>query len=210
MYDELPLHTVNDVLDHAAQRFGDRIALVDGPSRYTFRDLHAQVLQASDGLRALGVRPGDRVALWLPNRVEWCVAFYAAVRAGAIVVPLNTGLSVPEATYQLAQSGSTVVVTADKYRSRRLAEDALAISAAAGGGLRVVVVGARVPDGALSWRVIASAPGRSGAGRPEKRVTARSKLPQKKWTGLALPMNRERNSLKMASTVTRIRQNAFA
>ena len=158
MNDELPLDTVNDVLDHAAKRFGDRTALVDGPSRYTFRDLHAQAFRAADGLRALGVRPGDRVAIWLPNRVEWCVAFYAAVRVGAIVVPLNTGLSVPEATYQLAQSGSTVVVTADRYRSRRLAEDALAISAAAGGGLRVVVVGAWVPGGALSWRVIASAP----------------------------------------------------
>jgi acyl-CoA synthetase (AMP-forming)/AMP-acid ligase II len=158
MNDELPLDTVNDVLDYAAKRFGDRTALVDGPSRYTFRDLHAQAFRAADGLRALGVRPGDRVAIWLPNRVEWCVAFYAAVRAGAIVVPLNTGLSVPEATYQLAQSGSTVVVTADGYRSRRLAEDALAISAAGGGGLRVVVVGAWVPGGALSWRVIASAP----------------------------------------------------
>jgi acyl-CoA synthetase (AMP-forming)/AMP-acid ligase II len=166
MYDELPLHTVNDVLDHAAQRFGDRIALVDGPSRYTFRDLHAQVLQASDGLRALGVRPGDRVALWLPNRVEWCVAFYAAVRAGAIVVPLNTGLSVPEATYQLAQSGSTVVVTADKYRSRRLADDALAISGTADRALRVVVVGARVPAGALSWHDIASAPHAPGSLAP--------------------------------------------
>ena len=83
------------------KRFGDRTALVDGPSRYTFRDLHAQAFRAADGLRALGVRPGDRVAIWLPNRVEWCVAFYAAVRVGAIVVPLNTGLSVPEATYQL-------------------------------------------------------------------------------------------------------------
>ena len=166
MNDELPLDTVNDVLDHAAKRFGDRIALVDGLSRYTFRDLHAQVLQAADGLRALGVRPGDRVAVWLPNRVEWCVAFYAAARAGAIVVPLNTGLSVPEATYQLAQSGSAVVVTADEYRSRRLADDALAISGAVGRALRVVVVGARVPDGAVSWRDIASASPAPGSPAP--------------------------------------------
>jgi acyl-CoA synthetase (AMP-forming)/AMP-acid ligase II len=158
MNNELPLNTVNDVLDHAAQRFGDRIALVDGPSRYTYREVHAQVLRAVGGLRALGVEPGDRVAIWLPNRVEWCVAFFAAVRAGAIVVPLNTGLSVPEASYQFAQSGSAVVVTTDEYRSRRLADDALTISAAADGVMRVVAVGARVPDGALSWRDIASAP----------------------------------------------------
>src|ERR1700721_1704635 len=51
-----------------------------------------------------------------------------------------------------------------------------------------------------------SAPGRSGARRPEKRVTARSKLPQKKCTGLALPMNPERNLWKTASTERRMRQ----
>src|SRR5260370_32585509 len=139
MNNELPLDTVNDVLDYAAKRYGDRTALGDGPSRYTVPDLHAQAFRAADGLRALGVRPGDRVAIWLPNRVEWCVAFYAAVRAGPIVVPLTTGLSVPQPTYHLAQSGSTVVVTADEYRSRRLAGDALAISAGAVGGLRGLV-----------------------------------------------------------------------
>src|SRR5271154_1821213 len=49
-----------------------------------------------------------------------------------------------------------------------------------------------------------------GAVRPEKRVTARSQLPQKKCTGLALPMKRPRNSLKIESTETRIRQNRLA
>src|SRR5581483_11247292 len=56
-------------------------------------------------------------------------------------------------------------------------------------------------------RVIGSAPSRGGARRPEKRVTAKSKLPQKKWTGLFLPMNRERNSLNKVSVTTRMFQN---
>jgi acyl-CoA synthetase (AMP-forming)/AMP-acid ligase II len=156
MHDEFPLSTLNDVLDHAARRFGDRTALTDGPRRYTFAEVHADVLRAAGGLRTLGVRPGDRVAIWLGNRPEWCVAFFAAVRVGAIVVPLNTGLSAPEADYQLTQSGSTVVITADAYRSRHLADDALAISAAGGGRLRVVVVGPHVPAGATPWSDIAS------------------------------------------------------
>jgi acyl-CoA synthetase (AMP-forming)/AMP-acid ligase II len=150
--------TVSAVLENAARRFGDRIALVDGQSRYTFRELDARALRAACGLSALGVQPGDRVAIWLPNCVEWCVAFFAAIRAGAIVVPLNTGLSVPEATYQLTQSGTGLVIAASQYRSRRLAADAVEIGAASGHLLRVIAVGAGAPDGAISWPDIASAP----------------------------------------------------
>src|ERR1043165_6547578 len=51
---------------------------------------------------------------------------------------------------------------------------------------------------------------RAGAGRPEKRVTARSKLPQKKCTGLDLPIKRERKTLNTSSTETRVRQNRRA
>jgi fatty-acyl-CoA synthase len=158
MHDEFPLRTLNDVLDRAARRFGDRTAVTDGPRRYAFADVHADVLRAAAGLQALGVRPGDRVAIWLGNRAEWYVAFFAAVRVGAIVVPLNTGLSLPEAEYQLTQSGSTVVITAVAYRSRRLADDALAISANGGGRLRVVAVGPNMPAGVTPWREIQSGP----------------------------------------------------
>src|SRR5581483_9010524 len=58
--------------------------------------------------------------------------------------------------------------------------------------------------------VMGSAPGRSGARRPENLVTAKSKLPQKKCTGLHLPMNHERNSSKTACTLNRIRQKLCA
>jgi acyl-CoA synthetase (AMP-forming)/AMP-acid ligase II len=166
MHDEFPLRTLNDVLDHAARRFGDRTALAAGPQRYTFADVHADVLRAAGGLRELGVRPGDRVAIWLGNRAEWYVAFFAAVRAGAIVVPLNTGLSVPEAEYQLTQSGSTVVIAAVAYRSRRLADDALAISADAGGRLQVVAVGPNAPAGVTRWSEVASGPSSPAAAVP--------------------------------------------
>jgi hypothetical protein len=53
-------------------------------------------------------------------------------------------------------------------------------------------------------------PGCKGARRPENRVTAKSKLPQKKWTGLHLPMNAVRNSCSTRSTCKRIRQNLCA
>src|SRR5829696_9024834 len=53
-------------------------------------------------------------------------------------------------------------------------------------------------------------PSRGGAGRPEKRDQARSKLPQKKWTGLLLPTNAQRDALSTCSQDTRMRQNRFA
>src|SRR6266542_2942619 len=59
-------------------------------------------------------------------------------------------------------------------------------------------------------RLIVSAPGRCGAGRPEKRVTARSKLPQKKCTGLHFPTKPHRNLSDTGFIATRARQNALA
>jgi fatty-acyl-CoA synthase len=151
--------TVVTVLDDVADRFGERTALVAGAERWTFERLRAESVRAANGFRALGVRPGDRVSIWLPNRLEWAVAFYGAVRAGAIVVPLNTGLTRSEVGYQLAQSGSSLIVTTDRFRDRALAAEVLELGRDAGLERRVVVVGTDVPDGAEPWSaVIAAAP----------------------------------------------------
>jgi fatty-acyl-CoA synthase len=150
--------TVVTVLDHAADQYSERTALVAGAERWTFERLCAESLRAANGFRALGVLPGDRVAIWLPNRLEWAVAFYGAVRVGAIVVPLNTGLTRSEVTYQLAQSGSTLVVTIDRFRDRALAAEALEIGREEALALRVVVVGTDVPDGAEPWTAAIASP----------------------------------------------------
>jgi fatty-acyl-CoA synthase len=86
------------------------------------------------------VRKGDRVALWLPNRLEWAVSFFGAIYAGAVAVTLNTALSVSEVEYQIDHSGASVLVVCAAYRNRDYRAEARQLRAALGDRLVVVVV----------------------------------------------------------------------
>jgi long-chain acyl-CoA synthetase len=77
------------LLDAAALRDPDALALLEGGARLTYRDLAGRAEQLAAGMAAWGVRTGDRVALLLGNRLEFVVALFAAARLGAVVVPLS-------------------------------------------------------------------------------------------------------------------------
>ncbi len=72
---------------------GDRSAIVTPSATITYRDLVALVNRMGSALRTLGVEPEQRVALLLPDGVEWAAAFFGAIRIGAVAVPLNTRLA---------------------------------------------------------------------------------------------------------------------
>src|SRR5438270_6839502 len=99
----------------AAERFGDADALEDAPVRFTFRQLHGAVREAARGFIALGVQPGDRVAIWAPNTWEWVVALGGLHPAGAVLVPLNTRVTVQVAAYVLAKSGAKMLLTVTDF-----------------------------------------------------------------------------------------------
>src|SRR5437868_14506707 len=95
----------------AAERFGEAEALVDSPVRFTFKQLHGATREAARAFIAMGVQPGDRVAMWAPNTWEWVVALGGLHAAGAVLVPLNTRFKGPEAAYILQKSGAKVLCT---------------------------------------------------------------------------------------------------
>jgi acyl-CoA synthetase (AMP-forming)/AMP-acid ligase II len=80
-----------------------------GGERITYTQLWDRAAKVSGGLREAGISPGDRVAIKLPNSIEWVVAFFAGLMAGAVVVPVNTRLAEPEAAYIIGDSGSSYV-----------------------------------------------------------------------------------------------------
>ncbi len=84
-------------------------ALIDGPRPLTYRALRDRVAAASGGLRALGVRRGDRVAVLSINRAEYIEVIFAAARLGAIVVPLNWRLTAAELAFQMGDSEPNVL-----------------------------------------------------------------------------------------------------
>lgn len=96
--------TVAGTLTNAASRTPDREALVFGDRRWTYRELDREVSGAAATLQRHGVGRGDRVALVSANSDRFVVAFYAALRAGAIVVPVNPALAVPELEHVLADA----------------------------------------------------------------------------------------------------------
>lgn len=102
--------TYGSALSRLADEFGAREALAFRGERYSFADVKRRVDEASRRFVALGLQPGDRVALWLPNRPEFLWCWLGASQIGLITVVLNTRLKLPEVRYQLAQSDSTALI----------------------------------------------------------------------------------------------------
>ena len=94
----------------AARERPEAPAVVAGDQRLTWAELDAAVDRAAAGFAAEGLSPGDRVAVQLPNGVDWLRAALGALRAGLVVVPVNTAYTDPELEYVLRDSGATLVV----------------------------------------------------------------------------------------------------
>jgi long-chain acyl-CoA synthetase len=98
----------------AARRGPDAPALVAGGRRLTWAELDAAVDRAAAGYAARGLARGARVAVQLPNGVEWLCAALGALRAGLVVVPVNTAYTDPELEHVLADSGAALLVAAQE------------------------------------------------------------------------------------------------
>ena len=94
-----------EMLRETAERVPDREAVVEvGGSALTYREYWDAAARVAGGLAAAGIERGDRVAIRLPNGVDWTVAFFGSLMAGAIVIPVNTRFAEPEIQYVLEDS----------------------------------------------------------------------------------------------------------
>lgn len=86
----LPISTFSEHLDRLAARQPGAAALIDQDQRISVADLRAQSRALAAGLAGIGVRPGHRVAVWLPNCAAWVESFLACAHLGALVLAVNT------------------------------------------------------------------------------------------------------------------------
>ena len=100
------------IVARSAERYGPKPALVADGRTLTYQALHDLCDRVAGGLRVLGVRPGDRVSLYSPNRWEWVVAYHAALWAGAVVNPINVMLTPEEVAFVLNDCGAAAIFTA--------------------------------------------------------------------------------------------------
>src|SRR4051794_36182335 len=110
--------TVPAMLLQVAAERGKREALVDGRLRMDHGQLLHRATVVAARLRSLGVEPGDRVAILLPNSWHYAVGYFGAQLAGAITVLVNTRFTGPEIEQVLTDSGAVLVLTDDRLGAR--------------------------------------------------------------------------------------------
>ncbi len=113
--DPLSAGTLPALVEAAAAAYGDREAIVDGDTRLRFAELAGHIDGFARAVVAAGVEPGDRVAIWAPNGWRWIVAALGAVRAGAVLIPLNTRYKGAEAAYILNRTKARLLVTVEGF-----------------------------------------------------------------------------------------------
>jgi fatty-acyl-CoA synthase len=111
--------TIGGNFDATVRAFGDREALVDRTAgrRWTYAELAADVDALALGLLEMGIAKGDRVGIWAPNCAEWTLTQYATAKIGAILVNINPAYRARELEFVLNQSGSTLLVAAEKLKT---------------------------------------------------------------------------------------------
>ena len=109
-----PTQTLPEMMAASVSRYGKSPALEFFGATTTYRELGKLVDRAAEGLRRLGVRAGDRVALVLPNCPQHVVAFYAALRLGAIVIEHNPIYTPRELRHQFEDHGARFAIVWDK------------------------------------------------------------------------------------------------
>ncbi len=135
---------IGELLSNAAARFGDKPALIVGERTWTFRELDVASERVARNLLARGFGPGDTFSLYSPNCEQWLIGYYAVLKLGGIVNPLNLMLTPGEAVYAMRDCSAVAVLgSADRIAALLplLAETNVRLAVAYGGEVREATAG---------------------------------------------------------------------
>jgi fatty-acyl-CoA synthase len=116
-----------EIVERAAAAYGEREYLVLGlrEEAISFAELARKAEHFAHRLAQIGVRPGDRVALWMTNKIDWAVTAYAISRCGAVMVGVSTRLTPREVAHMLALTGATLWIMEDVFLGKVKATDSI-------------------------------------------------------------------------------------
>ena len=111
--------TIGACVGRIAATYPDKEALVVRHQniRWTFSEYKSRIDALAAGLVSLGVEPGDRVGIWSPNRVEWCLTQFATAKIGAIMVCINPAYRPYELEYALNKVKCQTIITAAQFKT---------------------------------------------------------------------------------------------
>jgi len=110
-YAAMLMKTIDQILPGTAARLPDKLALIFGDRTFTYRQLERLTNQAANGLKALGVKKGDRVTLFAQNSAEWVLSYIGIAKAGGVLNPVNAMLTADELAYVVKDCGARVLIT---------------------------------------------------------------------------------------------------
>ncbi|MEZ7981298.1 MAG: AMP-binding protein, partial [Myxococcota bacterium] len=111
---EVPM-LVTDFLDRAVRLYPEKVAIVDGDRKFTYREFNERVDRLSNALLALGLERGERVCMLSPNSHFYLESFYATAQIGLVLVPLNYRLVAADHEYILNHAGVSAVLVDWEY-----------------------------------------------------------------------------------------------
>src|SRR5579864_211300 len=112
---DIPDQPLTWILDQTVHRFPSQTAFIYYGTRLSYARFSSLANRFAAALLRLGIKKGDRVAIALPNIPQYPIAFYGALRAGAVVVPTNPLYTEREMQHQLADSGARAIVLLDMF-----------------------------------------------------------------------------------------------
>ena len=146
---EVPL-LINDFLRRAAKLYPNKVAVVDGNQRYTYREFQHRCNQLAHALLDLGVKKGDRVCILSPNSHYFLESYYGVTQIGAILVPLNYRLVPADHEYIINHAGVRTVLVDYEY-TRMIDEIRPSLSSVMDYIVADPDPGAKTPDGWTDW-----------------------------------------------------------
>ncbi|WP_406735106.1 FadD3 family acyl-CoA ligase [Streptomyces sp. NBC_01108] len=162
--------SIPELVRAAARRYGNREAVVEGRTRISYAELGDRVDRAAAACIASGVEPGDRVAVWAPNTLDWIVSALGAVTAGAVLIPLNTRFKGAEAAYILQRSRAKLLFVTGTFLGTSYVASLRRADVPLPHLERVVVLADSAPDDYVTWKDFLAA----GEGVAPEAVRARA------------------------------------
>ena len=107
--------TIGDMFDETAEKYPDKEALRFQGQGRTYHELQENANSLAKGLIKLGVEPGERVGIWMPNCPEWIYSNLAIAKIGTVSIPVNIRFRAREVEYVLKNSGVSALIMADKF-----------------------------------------------------------------------------------------------
>ena len=106
---------IGEILKKTAQEYGDKAAVICGEKKLSFSELYERMNRLSNGMKDRGIKQGDRVALILPNSIQFEESYLATVNLGGIAMPIDVRTKAQELQAILSDAGTAALITTNQF-----------------------------------------------------------------------------------------------